>query len=161
MDIECFNRFKFSTNKDRILIETPVHRYDTVTEMYEYEVQKGEDMRLDLVMQSIYNDASTFRDVDIILYLNGIDNPLNIREGQIIRYINSNDFARFRYTELGGDKNGFAIKSIMGAPNKTTRIDSNRTKFLESGYTLPPVLLSKSEPAVKINTTKIVVGGLK
>jgi hypothetical protein len=36
--------------------------------MYEYEVQKGEDMRLDLVMQSIYNDASTFRDVDIILY---------------------------------------------------------------------------------------------
>ena len=51
MDIECFNRFKFSTNKDRILIETPVHRYDTVTEMYEYEVQKGEDMRLDLVMQ--------------------------------------------------------------------------------------------------------------
>ena len=139
MDIECFDRFKFSTTMDRIVIETPVHKY-AVTEMYEYEVQKGEEMRLDLVMQSIYNDAYTYKDVDIILYLNGIDNPLNIREGQKIRYININEFDSFRYVELGGEKSGSTIRSILGAPNKTTRVDSNRTKFLESGYTLPPVL---------------------
>lgn len=161
MDIECFERFKFSTKMDRIVIETPVHKYNTVTEMYEYEVQKGEEMRLDLVMQSIYDDAFAYKDVDIILYLNGIDNPLNIREGQKIRYINKGDFDSFRYVELGGDKSGSTIRSILGAPNKTTRVDSNRTKFLESEYTLPPVLLSKSEPAVQISTTKIVVGGLK
>ena len=161
MNIECFKRFKFSTTMDRFVIETPIRKYDITVEMYEYTVQKGEDMRLDLIMKAIYNDSSTFSDVDIILYLNGIDNPLNIREGQKIKYINKTDFDRFRYVELGGDKNGLAIKSILGAPNKTTRVDSNRTKFLESGYTLPPVLLSKSEPSVKIDETKIIVGGLK
>ena len=37
----------------------------------------------------------------------------------------------------------------------------NRTKFIESDYTLPPVLMSKSDPAVKINSQNIIVGGLK
>lgn len=161
MNIECFSNLDYSPGLSRYLIENPSHKYAYVDYMFEYEVQKGEDMRLDLVMQSIYNDMDTYKDADIILYINGIDNPLNIREGQIIKYIGKNELEQFRYTKVGGTQNGLAIKTIMGAPNKTTRVDSKRKKFLESGYTLPPVLLTKTEPAVKIDTTNIVVGGLK
>ena len=44
----------------------------------QYEVQKGEEMRIDLVCQSIYGSLDY---IDIILNANNIDNPLNIKEG--------------------------------------------------------------------------------
>jgi len=161
MDIECFNRFNYSTKLKRYLLENPTHKYATSINFYEYVVQKGEEMRLDLIMQSIYNDPETYKDVDIILYINGIDNPLNIREGQVIRYVGLEDIVKFRYTELGGTAKGDSVKQSLAIPSKTTRTDKNRTKFLESDYTLPPVLMSKSDPSVKVSSDNIIVGGLK
>ena len=51
-----------------------------------YVVQKDEDMRIDLVMKSMYDDDYILSDIDIILYINDIDNPLNIREGMVLYY---------------------------------------------------------------------------
>ena len=51
-----------------------------------YTVQRGEDMRIDLVMKSMYDDIYTFPEIDIILYINDIDNPINIREGMVLYY---------------------------------------------------------------------------
>ena len=49
----------------------------------QYKIQKGEEMRIDLVCQSIYGNVNY---VDIILNMNNISNPLNIKEGTIIIY---------------------------------------------------------------------------
>lgn len=161
MDINCFTRFNYSTKLNRYLLENPSHKYTTSVNFYEYTVQRGEEMRLDLIMQSIYTGAETYKDADIILYINDIDNPLNIKEGQIIKYVVIDDLVKFRYTELGGTAKGNSVKQSLAIPSKTTRTDKNRTKFLESDYTLPPVLLSKSSPSVKIDSKNIIVGGLK
>ena len=161
MDIDCFTKFNYSKKLDRYLLENPVHKYATSINFYEYVVQKGEEMRLDLIMQSIYNDSTTYKDVDIILYINGIDNPLNIRENQVIKYVSIEDLIKFRYTELGGTAKGDSVKQSLAIPSKTTRTDKNRTKFIEGDYTLPPILLSQSNPSVKIDSQNIIVGGLK
>ena len=161
MDIECFNRVNYSPKQKRYLLEVPLHKFSLSVYFYQYEVQKGEEMRLDLIMQSIYNDPESYKDVDVILYINGIDNPLNIRAGQIILYTDLENLNRFRYTEKGSTAKVKNIKQTLAIVNKSTRIDKNRTKFVEDSYTLPPTLLNKSEPAVKIDSQNIIVGGFK
>ena len=62
------------------------NQYDLFTRTYKYSangiqyssyrVQKGEEMRIDLVCKSIYGNIDY---VDIILNVNNISNPLNIK----------------------------------------------------------------------------------
>jgi hypothetical protein len=160
MNIDCFTRFYFSNGLNRFLLETPVHNYNGTIQLKEYTVQKGEEMRLDLIIESIYGDISYYKDVDVILYINGIDNPLNIREDQVIKYPNVGDLPSFRYTE-NGDTPDDTIKRSLAVVNKSTRVDKNRAKFVENDYSLPPILLNSSNPPVTIDVDKIIVGGLK
>ena len=160
MNIECFRIFNFSNKLDRYLIETPVHIYNGLVNLQTYTVQKGEEMRLDMVIESIYGDLFYYKDADIILYINGIDNPLNIREGQVILYPPVGDLDSFRYSEEGKTPDD-SIKSSLGVVNKSTRVDKNRSKFVESDYSLPPVVLSKTEQPIKIDANNIIVGGIK
>ena len=125
-----------------------------------YEVQKGEDMRIDLVMKSIYDDIYTFSDIDVILYINGIDNPLNIREGMVLYYPPSESFEEYRYYESERASGGRSVRQTLGFLNKTTRVDEKRKKFLDSNYSLPPVVLRESAPAVTMDGTSIRIGGL-
>lgn len=124
-----------------------------------YEVQKGEEMRIDLVMSSIY-DEYALKDLDVILYINGIDNPLNIREGMLIYFPEHEDLATFRYYDNGGEVVSKSIKSQLGVLNKTMRKDENRKKFLDSNYSLPPTVRKESRPAVTESNGTIFVGGL-
>ena len=161
MDIECFNRVNYSRKEKRYLLEVPLHKFSLDVSFYQYEVQKGEEMRLDLIMDSIYNNPESYKDVDVILYINGIDNPLNIRAGQVIIYADLENLSKFRYTEKGETARVQNIKQSLAIVNKSTRTDKNRTKFIEESYTLPPTVLSKSEPSVRIDSKNIIVGGLR
>jgi len=129
-----------------------------------YEVQKGEEMRLDLVMMSIYQDPYLLKHMDVILYINDIDNPLNIREGMILYYPNQTKLDDFRYYVAGkiNDKQVSSknIKQSLGVFNKTTRKDENRKKFLDADYSLPPTVMRESRPPVYASNGSIVVGGL-
>ena len=130
------------------------------TSFGKYEVQKGEDMRLDLVMMSIYNDAYLLENMDVILYINGIDNPLNIREGMILYYPDNMSFDNFRYLDVRDPIASKSIKESLGVVNKTTRKDENRKKFLDADYSLPPTVLRESKPPVRVADGNIIVGGL-
>jgi hypothetical protein len=66
----------------------------------------------------------------------------------------------FRYSEEGKTPDD-SIKSSLGVVNKSTRVDKNRSKFVESDYSLPPVVLSKTEQPIKIDANSIIVGGIK
>ena len=127
-----------------------------------YKVEPEEEGRIDLVMQSIYGvDGYDFKDLDVILYLNGIDNPLNILGGSELIYVSSNLLEDYRYKEIGDEKTADEIKKLLSVPNKTTRIDKNRQNFVDSDYSMPPVLNKVSTPPVQITNDKIIIGGLK
>ena len=125
-----------------------------------YTVQRGEDMRIDLIMKSIYNDIYNFKDIDILLYINNIDNPLNVREGMILYYPESSAFEGYRFYEEVSAAVNKSVKQSLGVLNKTTRVDEKRNKFLDSDYSLPPVVLPESRPSVTMDEFKIKVGGL-
>lgn len=125
-----------------------------------YTVQKGENMRIDLVMKSMYDDIYTFPEIDIILYINDIDNPINIREGMLLYYPPGEAFEEFRYYENGSVASNKSIKQRLGVLNKTTRTDEKRKKFLDANYSLPPVVLQETRAAVTMDAKNINVGGL-
>lgn len=143
-------------------IESPSFEPNDTIGFDEYEVQPGEDMRIDLVMQSIYGEETySYKDIDVILYINNIDNPLNIRKGMIILYPPEGNLSAFRYEEVEASKVSKSVQSRLGVLNQTTRRDEKRKKFLDAEYSLPPVVLRESRPGVIITPTEILIGGVK
>lgn len=116
-----------------------------------YIVQEGEEMRMDLVCQSIYNNTNY---VDLLCNINNIDNPLNIKEGQTIFYaINNQDL--LRYSEIN---TADATAAVIANSNKSTRKDPSRQKYLESNQSLPPTILTQRIDPVNINGSRFVIG---
>lgn len=167
MDIVSIEETKYIINSedgwDRYDISMPSFtKDDSVRSLSVYKVQKGEDMRIDLVLMSIYDEYS-LKDLDVILHINDIDNPLNIREGMELFYPpadNDEPFSGFRYYAPNEEVVSKSIKARLGVLNKTTRKDENRKKFLDSNYSLPPTVMRESRPSVTVSDGNIYVGGL-
>ena len=105
-------------------------------------------------------DVDYFSDLDVILYLNEIDNPLSILAGTEMIYVGSDVLDNYRYTEIGDGAVDTDIKKLLAVPNKTTRIDKNRQKFVDNDYSLSPVISSNNTPPVVVTGNNIIVGGL-
>ena len=136
--------------------------FNTNADLYLYTVQKYEEMRIDSVMLSIYPDYyAVLSDTDVILYINGIDNPLNIVEGMTIKYPAYESLDSFRVF-LVDSKAGKNIRNILAVanPNKSTRKDSARQKFVENDYLLPPVVLGAPKDPVRTGDGTILIGGM-
>ena len=125
-----------------------------------YVVQRGEEMRIDLVMMSIYDDDYSLKNIDVMLFINNIDNPLNIVAGDVIYYPPLEYLDSYRFSFEPTSRVGENIRKALAVPNKTNVKDSNRRKFIENGYSLPPVVLDESKPPVRVEGDKIVIGGL-
>ena len=109
-------------------------KYRNDVQLFTYTVQQGEEMRIDLVSESIYGSVEY---VDLIMSINYIDNPLNIKEGVILLYPDPSKIDLFRIVE---EKKQNVQNKIVNT-NKTTRKDKNRENYLTQGYSLPPVVL--------------------
>jgi hypothetical protein len=116
----------------------------------QYEVQQGEEMRIDLVCESIYGNTDY---VDIILNVNEIDNPLNIKQGTILVYPTGN-IDSLRYS----DKSKNTDVQILGNSNKQQRKDNNRKKYVENKLTLPPTIMNQSTQQYDISSDVIILG---
>jgi hypothetical protein len=164
MDIKCFNDLKLYSD-GFYPIESPSFQWGSNYTFYNYEVARDEDMRMDLVMKSIYGENFDYGDIDVILYINGIDNPINIREGMIILYPELENLDKYRYSIYSEDDiettNSNKITKKLSIPNKTTRKDPNRQKYVNE-YSLPPVVqeMSKSPVSIDSKNNKIIIGGL-
>jgi len=157
MNIKSFDELRWTNNK----CDLNVPSFKMIQpDLGSYTVQRGEDMRIDLVMKSIYDNLYNLKDVDILLYINNIDNPINIREGMILYYPDSSSFEGYRFYEEVSAAVKKSVKQSLGVLNKTTRVDEKRKKFLDSDYSLPPVVLQESRPSVTMDDNKIKVGGL-
>ena len=130
------------------------------SEVSSYTVQKDEDMRIDLVMKSIYDDSYSLSDIDIILYINDIENPLNIREGMVLYYTDLESLENYRFLEEVIIIDNKSVKQKLGVLNKTTRVDEKRKKFIDADYSLPPVVKQQSKPSVTFDSDNIKIGGI-
>lgn len=124
--------------------------FDQVT-YADYLVRKGEEMRIDLVCQSIYGNVSN---VDILLNVNNISNPLNIKEGSLIRYPDLSSIPNFRITvEVQNN-----VQRRIANVEKSVTTDPNRQKYTDQNFSLPPTVLDRPTEQVKIEGDTIKVG---
>jgi hypothetical protein len=117
----------------------------------EYRIQKGEEMRIDLVCQSIYGNIDY---IDILLNANNISNPLNIKEGTLIRYPNQSDIEVLRFKE----KKSKEESKVLSNPNKSTKVDSSRQKFVEVGGISSPNIVQLPDNQVSTKGGLLRVG---
>jgi len=151
MEIYDFTKVSIDPKTNLFDFTQLTHQNDTRPTLKSYTVQQGEEMRIDLVCQSIYNNM---QNIDVILYCNHIDNPLNILEGATIFYPEPKDINLFRYQEQQQD----SITQQLINPSKTTRKDPNRELFVDQGYSIPPTVLPSYTPQVKIDGNNLVIG---
>lgn len=116
-----------------------------------YYVEQHEEMRIDLVSQKLYG---TTEYCDFLLSFNDIDNPLNIKSGDLIFYIDESNIDSFRVTP---QKPNVAQKLLVNA-NKQTRRDTNRQSYIEENYSLPPTLLETPIESVQVRGDSILIG---
>jgi hypothetical protein len=169
MDIISLNEYLTLDRNQNSLVNLfkPVIINPTIdTELGYYTVGRDDEMRIDLIFKNIYelesNEVGIYLgNIDVLLSLNNIDNPLNIKEGTVIKYPQLGQFDLFRITI---DENQNKIKSSIGqklsVPNKTTRKDKSRGSYLANDYSLPPVVLEAPREPVRIEDSIFSIGGL-
>lgn len=162
MNIKGLENIKFDEVSKTFNIQDPSLFNDLTVELFEYEVQLGETMRPDLIMKSIYTDGiDVLEDWDVILHINGIENPLNVKQGMFLLYPNPSELIKFRYVIRGGELSndeettGEEISKV----DKSTRKDKKREKFVKGNYQLPPVVTNKPKQPVKVVDGNITIGG--
>lgn len=160
MDIVSLSQLKYGQISKSFSILEPKLAYISTDILDYYIVQKGEEMRIDLVMMSIYEDSSTLKDIDVILFVNNIDNPLNICVDDVIYYPPYESLSSYRYIIETSSRAGESVRAKLATPNKTTVKDPARKKFVDNGYSLPPVVLDEAKAPVRLENGKIVMGGL-
>ena len=117
-----------------------------------YIVGLEEQMRIDIISNITYKNIDH---VDFLCSLNDVDNPLNVKQGDVIYYTSFGavDAFRIRFQEQTETRN-----ALVNA-NKSTKVDKNRQKYIEDNYSLPPTLLPTPKAPVRIEGNDIVIGG--
>lgn len=130
----------FDSNSDSLLTALP------------YTIQKGEEMRIDLISETLYRDID---DIDILCNINNIDNPLNFKEGEIIVYPSKDaiDNLRFNDPALTDEED------ITQVPSKQTRKDPNRKQYIDNNRKLPPNQLPEKLDPINLDSNQIIIGG--
>jgi len=117
----------------------------------EYKIQKGEEMRIDLICQSIYGNIDY---IDIILNINNISNPLNVKEGTIIIYPTADSITELRIKDSKSNN----IQISLSSGNKASTPDPSRQKYVEENYSLPPTIMDKPTEQVTVSGDTIKIG---
>lgn len=164
MNIHSLTQLGYNRQSKRWNFFLPTLSYYTVSKesFYQYTVQKGEEMRMDLVMLSMYEDnIEAIGHMDVILYINDIDNPLNIVEGMVLIYPpDMSQLDSYRVTLSETSNTGRNVRKQLAFPNKSSKKDPARKKFLENDYLLPPVVLESARKPVRLENGKIIIGGI-
>lgn len=130
----------------------PTFKLETGINLRQFVVGPEQVMRIDLVCHEIYKSVNQ---VDFLCDLNNIDNPLNIKEGDVILYPNFDAISYYRVTIT--DNNDARAKLLN--VNKSTKRDNNRQKYVEQNFALPPNVKQVPDASVKIENGQIVIGG--
>jgi hypothetical protein len=148
------------------LFKSTIYNFVDTIPLSTYIVQPYEEMRIDLIMKNMYelNEIEIknyYENVDILLTINNIDNPLNIKSGQVLIYPPLGNLADYRIlVETDITTQSRAAIAKIGVPDKTTKPDSSRKNYLEKGVALPPTVNRNPKEGAVIKNGKYIVGGL-
>lgn len=166
-DIRPFGNYRIEKKVDGQTVSDLFTPDLTISEftkgMQSFEVTEYEEGRIDLVLVGMYGDLSiSYADLDIILYLNGIDNPLSIMKGDILMYPSIELFDDFRWIptneKVDMARRNRQLGKPTGQPNKSTRVDKNRSEYLDVAF--PPTVNPTPRPGVRTEDGKIKIGGV-
>jgi len=168
MDIKSLYKYiKKSQTTGFYDLFTPTFISNPNIKLNQYSVTKDDEMRIDLVFANMYSIeysdlASYLEDIDVILYINNITNPLNIKEGMILDYPVLGELEDYRYLPPTTLSNNSITKQLgtPNTPNKTTRRDESRQNYIENDYSLSPVVLDTPREPVRIIDGRFSIGGL-
>ena len=168
MDIKSLYKYiKKSQTTGFYDLFTPTFISNPNIKLNQYIVTKDDEMRIDLVFANMYSIdisdlASYLEDIDVILYINNIDNPLNIKENMILDYPIIGELENYRYLPPTTLSNNSITKQLgtPNTPNKTTRRDVSRQNYIENDYSLSPVVLDTPREPVRIIDGRFSIGGL-
>jgi hypothetical protein len=118
--------------------------------IYSMTVLPEQTMRPDLISYSIYQSVNY---VDLILDLNSIDNPLNIKSGDIIYYISLDQLDYYRQNPNIVTQQ----RNILLNANKSTKIDNNRQIYTDNNYQLSPTFLQNPGSPISISGGNITI----
>lgn len=124
---------------------------DFRTTTYTYEATFSDVMRIDLVSRELFGNDE---EIDFLLNYNNIDNPLNIMAGDIIKYTSVQDSQAGLYAEV---ENSAVAASLMMS-RRGTRIDPNRTNYLENLSSLTPTMRAVPGSSVNVVGNQIIIG---
>jgi len=119
--------------------------------LYPHIVTIDEEMRSDLIMWSIYGQRGY---VDEIMTLNNIVDPLSIKLGDIIWFVDENDISKLR--KIQSVQTEEEIINALVDPDSERKLDYNR----ETGKNLLPSVkpsgLKQIDVNVENNTIKVI-----
>ena len=151
------------TNKPRVTNSTELYDITLLNFVYkndilannaiEHIVDKDEEMRMDLVCESIYGNTDH---IDFLMNINNIKNPLMVYDGMEIIYVNPELIASF----VPEATDNITIRSKISNKRKKTKTDPNRKTFLEEKSTksLPPTVTKRDYNPIKYRDGKIRIG---
>ena len=111
-----------------------------------------EEMRIDLVCQSVYSSNDY---CDFILNVNNIDNPLNIKAGDVLL---CPDIGAFEDFKMQYSQQVNAQNQLLNV-NKSTKVDNNRQAYVEQNFSLQPTFKDIPSAPVQVINNQIVIGG--
>lgn len=118
-----------------------------------YIVPEYEEMRMDLICTSIYGDTNH---VDFLCSLNNIKNPLSVKRGNVLIYVEKDQISLFKLTDVNNDE----VRKIISNKRKRTKVDPNRTKYLnEKSHSLPPNMTRTNYRPIKHQDGRVHIGG--
>lgn len=116
----------------------------------EYTVLPEEEMRMDLISNTIYG---TDNYVDLLMNLNGLDNPLNVMSGDKLLFISLDQLNSYQETpSINTQQRNTLLNS-----NKQTSTSSTRQAYTTNNYSLPPTFLQTPASPIVISNGNITI----
>lgn len=121
--------------------------------IYAFPVQDKHTMRIDLICDEIYNNMN---EISLLCETNGIINPLSIKFGDIIYFVDEEDV---EYVKNDNDLYNKIIENIQGANiGKQQKTDNNRLNDVNNRIKsennkkyIPPHIKSNVNSSIEIN----------
>ena len=119
--------------------------------VFSYITTEADEMRPDMLCHNIYGNTDN---IDFLLNLNGIINPLNIHRDEVIIYVEESAIQNFRPVEEEIED----IKATFINLSKKKSTDQNRVRNNEKKVPLPPTVNQDKVKPVIIEGNKVIIG---
>jgi len=123
--------------------------------VYGYKVQRGQEMRIDNICQSLYNNINH---LSFLLQINNIQNPLTIKAGDLLFYVREEDIPAFKADPAEASK--FRDRVINKAiSDKKQQIDKTRKDYVNKRKAvdaLPPNIKQTADSPLTISADGII-----